>query len=210
MEAYHTEDKGIQLEQKRESSHDPVGLPIEDREAIANDNEPASKEAMDAFAAIEKQINEFRIRHINQQLAELEEEEGLLDQDLHPDQNEPLAIIRKFVNDKLQPEEVHHKYSIQNANFNLKSRTELLHSQYSQEARALREKKLDKCHDELHKIHKLNASEEQKEKEATESPTPKGKFGAYYETDDRGMFVTGQKIAENGKRGQRKWRPRLD
>lgn len=146
----------------------------------------------------------FFASNINHQLAEIEEEEALLEQDLHPDQIEQLAVTRKFVNDRLQPEQAQHKYSVLNAKFNLESGTEILHSQYFQEARFIREKYIERGQDELHKVRKANAVEDQEEKEAAEGAQPKGKFGAHYKTDDRGMFVKERKIAKIGKSRQQK------
>ncbi|KAE9978576.1 hypothetical protein EG328_001397 [Venturia inaequalis] len=169
METYHSENKGIKLEQKIESVYEPVDQIMGESKAIADDEEPASQEAIDALAVIEKQFNEFKIRHINQQLAEIAEEEALLEQDLHPDQIEPLTVTRKFVHDRLQPEQAQYKYSTQNAKFNLESGAAILHSQFFQQVRAFREQKIEKGRDELHKLRRLSVLEEQMEREAVDS-----------------------------------------
>lgn len=70
--------------------------------------------------------------------------------------------------------------------------------------RDLRETYIERGQDELHKLRKACATKEQKEKEAAEGAQSKGKFGYYYKTDDRGMFMKERKIAKFGKSRQRK------
>ncbi|QDS75521.1 hypothetical protein FKW77_005203 [Venturia effusa] len=160
----------------------------------------ASQSAIESLTAIEKQFNEFRLKRISQELADIEREEALLHQDLHPDQIKPLAIIKKFVSDRLRPAQAQYKYSVRNAKFNLESGIELLSSQYCQEVREIREKYIKECRDDLHRLQKRCAAEELEGKEATEGVQPKGRFSAHYKTDDREMFVKERKIARTRKR----------
>lgn len=128
-------------------------------------------------------------RYVNKQLADIAQEEALLKSDCHPEQVQPLAIVVKYVGDKLGPYQKHREYALQNADNNLEAETAVINAQYVQKVENLREKNLEKLYDQVHVVRKADAKEKSEEKEDAEGNKEEGTHRAFYKTDDRGMFM---------------------
>jgi hypothetical protein len=124
--------------------------------------------------------------HIDQQLADLEQEQALLDQNRHPEQLECLWGIHKYVDGKLRPEEERFKYTLQNKNEVHGAETFIIKAQYRQKVVDFEEKFLGRINDKMNELEKALVQGKEEEEEQKEGKEDKeyGMQNTFCNVDD--------------------------
>lgn len=107
--------------------------------------------------------------HVDQKLADLEQEQARLNQNRHPEQLECLWGIHKYVDGKLRPEEERFKYALRNKKEVYDAEAFVIRAQYRQKVVDIEEKFLGRINDKMNELRKALAQEKKKKEEEEET-----------------------------------------